>query len=43
MKDYTEKSVDLFGEELSATVSSPAKKRLKNINESYTRSENKYA
>ena len=43
MKDYTDESIDLFGEELSVTVSSPENKGLQNIYESSTRTENKYA
>ena len=36
MKDYIEELIDLFGEELSATSSSPTKKGLHNIDESST-------
>ena len=36
MKDYIEGSIYLFGEELSATVSSPVKKCLHNIDDSST-------
>ena len=36
MKDYIEESIDLFGEEISAKVSSPANKGVQNIDESST-------
>ena len=35
-KNYIDKSIDLFGEEISTNVSSPAKKGLQNLDESYT-------
>ena len=37
MKYYIEESIDLFGEELSATVSSPPKKVLQNTDKSSTK------
>ena len=43
MKDYIEKSTSLFGEEIIATVSSPAKKGLQNIDKSSNRLEKKDA
>ena len=36
MKDYIDKSIDLFGEEISTKVSSPVKKILQNVDESST-------
>ena len=39
MKDYIEESIYLFGDEISTKLSSPAKKGLQNIYESYTRLE----
>ena len=41
MKDCIEDSIDLLGEDLSAKVSSPAKKGLQNIDKNSTRLENK--
>ena len=41
MKDYINESIGLFIEDISATVSSPAKKVLHNIYNSSTRLENK--
>ena len=43
MKDYIQVSIDLFGEEISTNISSPAKKGLQNIYESSTRLEKKDA
>ena len=43
MKYYIKESIDLLGEELITEVSSPAKKVLKNIDESSTRLYKKYA
>ena len=43
MKDYIDESIDLFGEELSTKVSSPAKKVRQNIDERSTRPEKKDA
>ena len=43
MKDYIEESIDLFGEEASTKVSSPAKKCLQNVDESSARLGNKDA
>ena len=37
MKYYIEESIDLFGDELSATVSSPPKKVLQNTDKSSTK------
>ena len=42
IKDYIKESIDLFGEELNAAVSSPARKGLQNIDKNSTRLE-KYA
>ena len=41
MKDYIEESINVFGEEISTNVSSPAKKGLKSVDDSTTRLENK--
>ena len=43
IKDYIEKSIDLFGEEISTKVSSPEKKGLQNVDDSSKRLEKKYA
>ena len=43
MKGYIEESIDMFQEDLSAAVSSPANKGLQNIDEIPTRIEKKYA
>ena len=43
MKDYIERSIDLFGLELTTTVSSPRNKGLHGIYRSSTRLENNYA
>ena len=37
MKDCINESIDLFGEDISTNISSPAKKGLQNIDESSTR------
>ena len=41
MKDCIKESIDLFGEEISTNISSPAKKSLQNVDESSTRLEKK--
>ena len=43
MKGYIYESIDFSEEELSATVSSLVRRVLQNIDDSYTRLENKYA
>ena len=43
LRDYIEESIDLFGEEISTKVSSPEKKGSQNVDEIYTRLENKDA